>query len=78
MIRYVRVLPTEITVHGTFYEVQDWPHSRRDHPGERAARPIPAVRTGCADVNSSRAHLPWHNHAVPVHPAVKGQETRLP
>jgi histidinol-phosphate phosphatase family protein len=77
MIRYVRILTTGITVHGTFYEVQDWLHSRRDHP-ERTGTALPAVRNRCAYMNSSRAHPPWHNHAVPVHAALKGQEKRLP
>jgi hypothetical protein len=31
-----------------------------------------------ADTLPSRAHPPWHNHAVPVHVAVKGRERWLP
>lgn len=72
MMRHVRILTTVITMHGTFYEVHDWLHSRRDHPDKRTGRALPAVRNRCVCMNSSRAHPPWHNRTVPVHAAVKG------
>jgi len=49
-----RVITTEFTLHGPFYQVPDWLYFRRDH-ADREERACPTARTRCVNMDPRRA-----------------------